>query len=70
MMRQALETGALGQLENLHSNEFFFVVSFCLVNYCFRGNWQELRGCPAITESYSLSSELIKIGFLQPCIYL
>ncbi|XP_032606112.1 gamma-tubulin complex component 4 isoform X3 [Taeniopygia guttata] len=39
VMHQALETGALGQLESLHSNEFFFVAGFCLVNCCFRGNW-------------------------------
>lgn len=55
-MHQVLETGALGQLESLHSAEFFFVAGFCLVSYCFRRNWQEVPlmwGCPAITESYS-----------------
>lgn len=67
-MSRALETGALGQLESSHSNEFFLVAGFCVKNYSFRGNWQELPfyvRLPAITENYSIFSELTKICFLQ-----
>jgi len=61
-----VETGALGEFA-LNS-----AAGFCLVNHCFRRNWQEVPlmwGYPVTAASYSFFSELGKTCFLQPCIY-